>query len=397
MKDRKKTFGYLLVGLIVLFVIVLQIIPKPINWKPTYKNNKKSPYGAKILYERLNDIFPEQEIEENNRTLYEVFCKDCPIANYIHINQKIEMSQLDAEAILEFVDRGGEAFLAAEDFSGLVADTFGLETNFANLYISKEDSLSLLFVNPSLQNPKDYPYRKGSVGTYFSRFDSTQITILATNSKKDAVLLKAPFGEGSFYFSSTPIAFTNYNVLWEKNYQFIENALSYLPQQTVIWDEYYKGGTTSALNTPFRFVWSRPSLRWALILTIFGTFLYLLFEAKRTQRIIPIIKPLANTTLEFTETIGRLYFQKKDHKNIAEKKITYFFEYVRTHFYLNTQKIDEEFIEKLAYKSDKPIEEIRDLMQFIRQTQEKKYISDKHLADLSKLIDTFKYEVVSKA
>lgn len=392
MKNRKKILGYVLIGLMILFVIVLQVIPKPINWRPSYESNEKAPYGAKILFERLNDIFPEQEIKKNNQTLYEIFCEDCPIANYIHINQQIEMNGLDSEALLEFVQKGGEAFLAAESFSGMVADTFGLETNFAGLYLEEDDSLSLEFVNVQLQKNEAYSYRKGSVTTYFSRFDSTQVIVLAMNSEKDAVLLKAPFGQGNFYFSSTPIAFTNYNVLWENNYQFIENAFSYLPQKTVVWDEYYKGGGGNVVDSPFRFVWSVPALRWALILTIIGAFLYLLFEAKRTQRIIPIIKPLANTTLEFTETIGRLYFQQKDHKNIADKKITYFFDYVRTHFYIDTQKVDEGFIEKLAYKSDKPLEEIREMMRFIRETQEKKYISDKHLANLSKLIDTFKYQ-----
>ncbi|MFN8247216.1 MAG: hypothetical protein U0T56_12660 [Ferruginibacter sp.] len=38
--------------------------------------------------------------------------------------------------------------------------------------------------------------------------------------------------------------------------------------------------------------------------------------------------------MAFTETIARLYLQKKDNKNIADKMIMYFNEFIRTHYFL---------------------------------------------------------------
>lgn len=46
---------------------------------------------------------------------------------------------------------------------------------------------------------------------------------------------------------------------------------------------------------------------------------YTVFESKRRQKFIPIIPPLHNSSLDFTETVGLLYFNKSDHSNLAEK------------------------------------------------------------------------------
>ena len=52
----------------------------------------------------------------------------------------------------------------------------------------------------------------------------------------------------------------------------------------------------------------------------------MIFNAKRRQRVVPIINPLPNTTLDFTKTIGNLYYQEGNHQNIVDKKIIYFLE-----------------------------------------------------------------------
>jgi len=79
--------------------------------------------------------------------------------------------------------------------------------------------------------------------------------------------------------------------------------------------------------------------------------LFVLFEMKRRQRIIPVIAPLRNTTLDFVQTVGNVYFNQRDNKNIAIKKITYFLEFVRSNFFLSTSNMNDEFIEALSKKT----------------------------------------------
>ncbi|MBL0018352.1 MAG: hypothetical protein IPP17_18390 [Bacteroidetes bacterium] len=136
------------------------------------------------------------------------------------------------------------------------------------------------------------------------------------------MFIRIDMGEGSFYLHSVPLMFTNYFMVDPVNNQYISKALSFLPVQDVIWDEYFKPGKVKT-DSPVGHLLEQPALRWAWILALAGVLLFMVFESKRKQRIIPVIEPLNNTTLEFTKTVGILYFAHGDHKDISEKKIKF--------------------------------------------------------------------------
>jgi hypothetical protein len=98
----------------------------------------------------------------------------------------------------------------------------------------------------------------------------------------------------------------------------------------------------------------------------------MIFNAKRKQRVVPIIKPLTNTTVDFTKTIGNLYFQEGDHQNIIDKKIIYFLEKIRNEYLIETTTLDDNFIKKLQLKSGKKMEDIQNVVQLINY-QKKSY------------------------
>jgi hypothetical protein len=52
--------------------------------------------------------------------------------------------------------------------------------------------------------------------------------------------MKAKWGKGSLLLNSIPRAFSNYYLIKPQNCYFAINALRYLPQQTIYWDEYYQ-------------------------------------------------------------------------------------------------------------------------------------------------------------
>jgi hypothetical protein len=141
--------------------------------------------------------------------------------------------------------------------------------------------------------------------------------------------------------------------------------------------------------TPLRFILNTESLRWAYFITILSIIMFILFEVKRKQRIIPVIKPLGNTTLEFVRTIGNLYYQQGEHKDLAEKKIHYLFEQIRTKYWLSTSRLDDNFIIALSKKSGKPEDEVRSLIMLIRLIQSQPQIAVDRLIDLNEKIEKF--------
>jgi hypothetical protein len=161
-----------------------------------------------------------------------------------------------------------------------------------------------------------------------------------------------------------PAAFTNYHILKENHSEYLEKIVSYIPKGKIFW-AIDKINGESVSSSPMRFILSNPALKWAWYLFLIGMVFFMIFNAKRKQRIVPIVKPLQNTTVDFTKTIGNLYYQEGDHQNIINKKIIYFLERVRNEFLIETNTLDENFIKKLHLKTGKNIEDIENVVRLI--------------------------------
>ena len=90
------------------------------------------------------------------------------------------------------------------------------------------------------------------------------------------------------------------------------------------------------------------------------------------------------------ETVGRLYFQRGNHKDLATKKIMYFNEFVRTHFYVHSvQANDTDLKEHLASKTGIDQAEIEILLRYIQWIEENETVNDDMLAKLNSKIESF--------
>jgi hypothetical protein len=117
--------------------------------------------------------------------------------------------------------------------------------------------------------------------------------------------------------------------------------------------------------------------------------IYVLFNLKRKQRPIEIIKPNSNASVAFAETVGRLYYQQKNNRHLADKMITYFYEHIRNKYFINTTALNNEFINSLAGKSGVSPIETNELFNLIKNIQEQENISDEELMELNLKIENF--------
>lgn len=235
-----------------------------------------------------------------------------------------------------------------------------------------------------------------------SGYDTSFARVLGVNEINTPNYIILFAGRGRIYLHVAPRIFSNYFLLTGDNYKYFENVISYLRSdpKNIYWDEYYKNTTSgrrknngsrdqgdnfSSLNV----INQHPPLLWAFWLAIAGLLLFVLFNLKRTQRVIKIIKPNANTTVTFTETVGRLYLQEKDNRHIAEKMITYFYEYIRNKYFIGTAVINNEFINSLAGKSGVSREKTSQLFSLIERIQSEEDVEDADLLQLNSDIENF--------
>jgi hypothetical protein len=169
--------------------------------------------------------------------------------------------------------------------------------------------------------------------------------------------------------------------------------LSYLPSSSIFWDPHIKYSAYSNKREKqpsiFKFFLEHSSLTWFLFVCLVGVLLFMLFNAKRKQRAIPVIHPLKNTTVAFTQTIASLYLKEQNHKNLVDKKITYFLEKVRTKYLLNTTNLNADFIQNLASKSGNEIQKTRYLVNTIITLNKKEECTQEELLVLHKMMANF--------
>lgn len=385
--------------------------PKPINWKVTLSRWDKAPYGTYIVFNELDKIFPMAKIETNQITFDEYSYKldeyldeysetDHLNEGFIFINKQFAPTQSETEHLLNIVSRGATVLIATENLRGSLADRLGINQEYHHFWVTPsfttappEDTIAATLVQKNIikdnvlydTDTTTYFFKKSHVSYYFDINSSKHIIkdiaveVIGTVADKPNYI-KIKHGNGMIILHASPLTFTNYNALSDTNNQYISSLLSHLsPNLTkLVWDDYYTLGR-GEIQTPLRYILSNSSLSWAWFTTLSTLFIFMIFNAKRKQREIAEITPLKNSTIHFVQTIGRLYYQTKDHKNIALKKITYLKEYLRTNYYIDTNLPQEELVEIISLKTEKSKDSIRDLLILIDKVQQNSAIVDENL------------------
>lgn len=380
---------YLIVAasIVVLYIVVQYNRPKPTDWSPTYVDDQKIPYGTFILYNHLPNLFLKSALAPKRMPMYNVLVDSAyQKSAYIIVSNRIEPSKPDYEQLTRYVKAGNTLFIAADYFGTLFKDSLGIETNLFNFGNKAE---YITFVNPALDNERQYHVDKGAITNTFTELDSAKTTVLGVNDKGQANFIKYNMGKGALYLCANPKMFSNYSLLKPQGSQYAAYALSYLanPKQ-VMWDEYYTQGL-EVMGSPMRVFLSNVYLRSAYYIAIFGLLIYVLYSLKRRQRIIPVIKPLKNTTVDFVNVVGQVYYERRDNLNIAHKKITYFLAQLRERYQLKTNKLDMEFAEALAQKTGMEVTATRELVNHMLYIANQTKLTDRELIDLNKRIEKF--------
>lgn len=392
----KKTKIYLgLFSLLLISIIYMESVkPKPINWFPSYVGKHKIPYGTYVLNNELKNIFSTTKIDEIKIPPY-VFLQDSTKqGTYIFIDDAINFGEDEFNKLLQFVKRGNDVFISTH---GVQIDTLGLETK-GIFSTAIEQTPFFKLMNRNLSS-KEFNFDRKFHNTSFVKIDTTSTIVLGKtgyinqNEKRVAEginFIKQPYGKGNLYLHTFPEAFTNYFILKSSNNQYTASVLSYLDDSKPIFlDAYYKTGK-SRITSPMHYLLSSKSLKWAYYIALIGILFFVIFEGKRKQRYIPIITPLKNQTLAFTRTIANMYYEKSEHKNIAEHKISYLLEYIRTKLHVPTVTINDQFYTYVASRSSIDKEKVISLFNYIDQVHLKNTITKEELIKLNTLIEEFK-------
>jgi hypothetical protein len=367
---------------------------------PKYGYKDKEPMGSYVAYHYLNSLFTNGVTDVISKSFshlrYEINYQK---SLYIIVSKSVFMSKEDVESMMNFVGNGNILFISAEYIDEKLIDTLGADISFDfetflapnEYFVEKKDTWVSLAQGTGTKTKK-YGYFFAPFENSLLSYDTLMTQELGYNESNNANFVAIDHGKGKFIIHTAPATFSNYFLLTGNNKEYLEKTFSYFNSETssVYWDNFYRLRRSSDENFSIAgFFKKHPPLYYAFLLTLALLLLFIAFGGKRRQRFVPEKIPNTNTTVSYTETIGRLYLQKKDNKNIAIKMFTYFLEHVRNSYYLNTQNLNNEFAAALSRKSGVPESRVKHLLQLMNDTDHTENISDVRLLELHNLIQEY--------
>lgn len=416
----KKYLPYLLgiiilSGIIVLFATGQKKKTKKIDERITMRKEDKIPYGDHIAYRCLPYLFPDAKISSSQEEpgFWDSLSNNDEDQAYIVVTDHFNADENEMRRILNFVENGNDVFVSAKSISDDAADIIGcsigdltaprITEDEDGRLIAKDDSLSINLNRKYFPTDSVFEYPGRRFSSTFTKVNEDVTNELGDGQKRYTNFIHLKSGKGNLYLHLAPLAFSNYFLLHKNNIQYYQMVMSVIsPDVTkVVWDEYFikkgqrrrqddtKSKDWFTVLTNMKNADGKKPFKASFWVAILLLLLYVLFEMRRKQRAIPVVTKPRNDSLEFVKTIGRLYYDKADHKNLSRKMAAYFLEHVRSNYKLSTNKLDEDFIKALKYKSGAEEFEIRGIVSYIKYLEDVPAVNHIHVTEFYKQLEAF--------
>ena len=380
-----------------------RVIP---DLRESYSYRDKKPFGSYVAFRQLEEMFFRNSVRTDRRNFTEAWNHmDDTASTYIVVARSVYTTDADVNAIKELAKSGNNIFIATSTLDDVLAEELGCtisnSSSFSMLMGKPYEYTGVKMLRPVYNDTGAYRYFYVGFSRYFSKMDIANTRVLGVNEDGNPNFIVIFRGTGKIFVHCEPRTLSNYFLLQKENYHYLQELFGYTRSSPdhIYWNDYYsklrnrseafsRSGDEDSFSSLDEIL-RHPPLAAAFWLSIILLLIYVLFGGKRRQRIIEERKPNENTTVTFTETIGRLYLQKKDNKNIADKMIAYFNEYIRNNYFLNTNNINSDFITTLSRKSGVARDKVDSLYRAIYGLQNSSDVDDFQLLSLNEQIQQF--------
>lgn len=388
------------------------------SWtRHAYNETSDQPYGVQILHRLLSSYFEGKKRIDIQKDIANELPQDSLAGStYLFIGEAMYLDSLATEKLLQFVAYGNTAFIASKTIpSDLMSNLYDFACYDLEWddYLFLEDSVVAL----TLREPRDTaPGRitaRFAVQNQASEYnwhyidenffcDSVPHQPLGYLNDTLVNFAEFPYGQGRFLLHTNPLVFTNYSLLRPATRAYAVGVLSWLPEGDIYWDAVSRVPEAAARRRnrsayvdeehPLTFILRQPALAWTWYLLAALAGIWLIFRAKRRQRIIPVLPKNENSSYEFIGTIANLHFREKNYQGLCIQNMKLFLAQLRERYGIvatiepknNLPRTDDEFFRRLATTSEVPEQHIRDIFtQYIaavRYQPTEEMMVDLHLA-----------------
>ncbi|MBI1266304.1 MAG: DUF4350 domain-containing protein [Cryomorphaceae bacterium] len=399
---------------------------RDIDWYESYEEVREMPYGTAVFRSLMEKSNGERFTAIDSNLVSTLASNDTPPSSYIIIGDELFYDSLETQALLDYVRKGNSALLISNDFSSVLLQevfetTYGFDDqmdyvakSIFEFYADTAVGLNIragkeVFDRPipcvSIREnkPVNRLWKSFTSGLEFKNNSGNMVSHGYFNMEYSN-FIEIPIGDGRLFLHSTPLAFTNIQLLKEENFNYVNQVVSYLNEGTLYWDSYnrdyqaisdpnFDGDDMNKFDDgPLAFILSTRSLRRAWYTLIGLAFLFLLFGAKRTQRPVDVLRPVSNTSIEFAQTIGTMFRMENSHQKLVELKFKHFKVFIFERYGIRVPEeteMNSEFIKILSMKSDVKTNQIEELFGAHRKAAYNPELDAKGLVEFHHTMDLF--------
>lgn len=195
-------------------------------------------------------------------------------------------------------------------------------------------------------------------------------------------------GKGKLLVTSMPMIFSNYGILNDTIRPLVLRLLSECGNKPVVrYDPNCIDKTDSSnqeSESPLRYLLANRPLRWAFYLALATVVAFVLFSARRRQRVIPVIQPPVNHMMDFVKRIGGIYYKRHDNVDLLLKKYATFSNDLRVKAMIDIEdndNLDDELL-MLSNRTGMPLDQLQRLIHDVKEAAAVMSIHDEKLKGL---------------
>lgn len=350
------------------------------NWDEQYLWQSKDPYGLFIFNELIKEQVKGQSTANVlSKQVLDSLADENKPATYLFLGKEFGMYDDELDTLFKQIENGSDLIIITGNVTDNVAESFDPVLRFtydytrkATVQFGKEKSdLIYLFQQDTLA----YPWQMIShPGNY-----ENGTKIISTISGR-ANFISFGFGKGRIMIHSTPECFFNFQLNRKEGFRYADHVINQIdPKKELYYLEMGRlkerekedfmdmfkeeKGEGEKDDSYLQFLFQTPALRAALLLSLLGVLLFIIFRTRRMQPQVEVLPEKRNMSEIFVQTIASIYRNKDNPFSVLHLHKKNFYNTIQRHFFIDLSKrTDHREIEHLASRSGVSGEEIELLL-----------------------------------
>ena len=371
---------------IILFMIVLVFVelkmPRKYEWRPNYEHYNTQPFGCLVM-DSMMSASTGGRYSASGKSLAQLK-NDSSRENIIIVTASLDFDSLEYNSIDTLLMRGNSVLIATQEARYLADELLGrydihINSDWPYSYYTdgrftydlkeylkneNEPKATLKWTGKGFNGAqKEFAVERGISDNFirsFSYYDSSNdeyyeedvavaeppgdvedvknedynretLIVLNESDSHDegyicAVRVTDKRYKGRLIVVANSLWFTNYGFTHDGSRQLAMRCISMLGDGPVIRldTSLQDGKAYEESESPLRFLIKHRALRWALYLILLGIVLSMIFNCRRRQRVIPVLKKPENMAVKLIKHLGMLAYKKRDTGGLIESRYQMF-------------------------------------------------------------------------